>query len=154
LTPTEKLAELGLEVPEVTAPLGTYVPAVAVGGLVFVSGQLPLVAGRLTSKGKLGADVSIAEGCEAARQAALNVLGAFRWAVGPLERVTRVVQVTGYIASVPGFTDQPAVLNGASDLLVEVFGEAGRHSRVAVAAPALPMDSPVEVQAVFEIGGG
>ena len=145
-----RLAELGLELPAVAAPAGAYVPAVVTGNLVFTAGQLPFVDGALPATGKVGAAVTAEEAAALARQAALNALAAAADAIGSLDRVTRVVKVTGFVASDPAFSGQPGVLNGASELLGEVFGEAGRHARSAVGVAVLPLDSPVELELVVE----
>jgi enamine deaminase RidA (YjgF/YER057c/UK114 family) len=149
-TPLERLAELGLELPPVVPPLAAYVPAVRSGSLVFTAGQLPMVGGQLTLTGKVGAEVRPQEALALARTCALNGLAAVHALVG-LDSVVRVVKVVGYVASVPGFTGQPAVVNGASELLGEVFGDAGKHARSAVGVAALPMDAPVEVELVVEV---
>ncbi len=149
-TPLERLAELGLELPPVVPPLAAYVPAVRSGSLVFTAGQLPMVGGQLTLTGKVGAEVRPQEALALARTCALNGLAAVHALVG-LDSVVRVVKVVGYVASVPGFTGQPAVVNGASELLGEVFGDAGKHARSAVGVAALPMDAPVEVELVMEV---
>jgi len=151
--PQERLAELGLELPEVAAPLAAYVPAVRTGNLVFTSGQLPLRGGELLATGKVGAEVDPEQAAGCAQQCALNALAA-AGALVPLEEVRRVVKVVVFVASAPGFTGQPGVGNGASHLLAEVFGDAGRHARSAVGVAALPLDAPVEVEAVFEVGPG
>lgn len=142
-----RLTELGIELPPAPMPVATYVPAVQTGNLLFVSGQIP--PGMV--RGKLGEDLSTAEGAAAARGCGLAILAQARAALGSLDRVTRVVKLTGWVNSTAGFTDQPEVVNGASDLMVEVFGEAGRHARAAVSAPALPRGVAVEVDAVFEV---
>ncbi|MGA8113258.1 MAG: RidA family protein [Actinocatenispora sp.] len=147
---TDRLAELGLTLPEVAAPVAAYVPAVVDGDHVYVSGQLPLVAGELTETGKVGAEVSTERAAELARVCALNGLAAIDAAVG-LDRVERVVKVTGFVASAPGFTGQPAVINGASELLGAVFGDAGRHARSAVGVAELPKGSPVEVELIVRV---
>jgi enamine deaminase RidA (YjgF/YER057c/UK114 family) len=149
--PLARLAELGLALPAVVAPLGTYVPAVRSGQHVYVSGQLPLVDGKLPASGKVGAEVSADEARELAARCALNALAAIDALVG-LASVVRVVKVTGFVASAEGFTGQPAVLNGASDLFGAVFGEAGRHVRSAVGVSELPLGAPVEVEVVVEVG--
>jgi enamine deaminase RidA (YjgF/YER057c/UK114 family) len=149
-TPEERLAALGLEVPEVAAPVASYVPAVRSGSHVFTSGQLPLRAGELLATGKVGAGVTPEEAGMCAQQCALNALAAVR-ALVPLSEVARVVKVVVYVASVPDFTGQPQVANGASELLGEVFGEEGRHARAAVGVAALPLDAPVEVDVVVEV---
>ncbi|GAA1338992.1 RidA family protein [Saccharothrix algeriensis] len=146
-----RLAELGVELPAVAAPVAAYVPAVRSGSLVYTSGQLPFVGGALAATGKVGADVSPEEAKAHARTCALNALAAVEALVG-VDAIVRVVKVTGYVASADGFTGQPAVLNGASELLGEVFGEAGRHARAAVGVAELPLGAPVEVDLVVEIG--
>ncbi len=144
-----RLAELGIELPPVVPPVAAYIPATVHGDLVYTSGQLPMIAGALPATGKVGADVDAADAKALARQCALNAIAAAADAVGGLDRLTRVVKVTGFVASVPDFTGQPGVVNGASELLGEVFGDAGRHARSAVGVPVLPLDSPVEVEVVF-----
>ncbi|CAN5291801.1 RidA family protein [soil metagenome] len=146
----DRLVELGLELPGVPTPAGAYIPAVISGNLVFTAGQLPFVDGVLPETGKLGAtvDPDVAKGY--ARTAALNALAAVAGAIGSLERVTRVVKVVGFVASDPSFTGQPGVINGASDLLGEIFGDAGKHARSAVGVAVLPLDSPVEVELIVE----
>jgi len=148
----KKLRELGVELPEVPKPVAAYVPAVRSGRFVYVSGQLPLKDGRLTATGKVGADVSPEEAKEAARVAAINALAALRSVAGSLDAVVRIVKVTGYVASAPGFTGQPGVVNGASELLKEVFDEAGAHARAAVGVAELPLGAPVEVELIAEVG--
>jgi enamine deaminase RidA (YjgF/YER057c/UK114 family) len=150
-TPEERLAALGLAVPEVAKPAGAYVPAVRTGNHVHTSGQLPMREGRLVTTGKAGGEVTPEEAVECARQCALNAIAAVRAEVGELSRVKRVVKVVAFVASTPDFTGQPGVANGASELLGEVFGEAGRHARSAVGVPVLPLDAPVEVELVVEI---
>ncbi|MBA9001905.1 RidA family protein [Thermomonospora cellulosilytica] len=152
-TPEERIAELGLELPEVVAPLASYVPAVRTGSLVYTSGQVPFVKGEPIVTGKVGAEVTLEQAQEAARVCALNAIAALRAEVGELSRVTRIVKVVGFVASAPGFFGQPQVVNGASDLLGEVFGEAGRHARSAVGVTVLPRDVPVEVELIAELGG-
>lgn len=145
----DALAALGLSLPAVAAPVGTYVPALRVGDLVHTSGQLPLVDGDVIAVGLVGqreGDVSPERATECARQCALNALAAAAQAAGGLDNIAAVIKVTGFVASAPGFTAQPAVLNGASSLMVEVFGEAGRHARSAVGVAALPLGAPVEVE--------
>ena len=146
----DRLAELGLVLPEVAKPVAAYVPAVISGNLVFTSGQLPFVAGVLPTTGKVGADVSAEVAKDLARNCALNGLAAAASAIGSLDRVTRVVKVLGFVSSDPAFTGQSGVINGASELLGEVFGEAGSHARSAVGVAVLPLDSPVEVELVLE----
>ncbi|MGC9670868.1 RidA family protein [Planosporangium sp. 12N6] len=145
-----KLAELGLRLPEVVTPLAAYVPAVQSGNYVYVSGQVPFADGKLMATGKVGAEVSAERATELARQCALNVLAAVDSLVG-LERVVKVVKVVGFVASAEGFTGQPGVINGASELFGAVFGEAGRHARSAVGVAELPLGAPVEVEAIFEV---
>jgi len=152
MTVSARLAELGIELPAVPEPAGAYIPAKTHGDLVYTAGQLPLSAGKLPATGKVGEGDGLVPPADAngyARQSALNAIAAAAQAVGGVDRLTGVVKVTGFVASVPEFTGQPGVINGASDLLGEVFGEAGRHARSAVAAPVLPLDSPVEVEVVF-----
>lgn len=146
-----RLSELGIELPETAAPLAAYVPAVRTGDLVYTSGQLPMTGGKLARSGKVGTEVSPEEGHALARICALNALAAVDALVG-LDAVTRVVKVVGFVASAPTFNGQPGVVNGASELLGEVFGEAGAHARSAVGVSALPLDAPVEVELIVEIG--
>ncbi len=147
----ERLAELGLTLPCVVPPLAAYVPAVRTGSLVFTSGQLPMVDGALPAVGKVGALVTPEQAKDLARLCTLNALAAIDALVG-LDAVVRVVKVVGFVASTADFTGQPAVVNGASELLGEVFGEAGRHARSAVGVASLPLDTPVEVELVVEVG--
>ncbi|OFT61701.1 RidA family protein [Corynebacterium sp. HMSC05E07] len=146
----ERLEELGVELPSVAAPLASYVPATRVGSQVWTSGQLPVVGGELPATGKVGAEVSVERAQELARTAALNALAAIDSLVG-LDKVSRVVKVVGFVASDPSFTEQAAVINGASDFLGDVFGEAGVHARSAVGVAVLPKDSPVEIEVIVEI---
>ena len=150
-TPEERLAELGLAVPEVAKPVAAYIPAVTSGSHVFTSGQLPMRDGTLMATGKVGGEVTAEEAYECARQCALNALAAVRAEVGELSRIKRIVKVVAFVASTPDFTGQPGVANGASELLGEVFGDVGRHARSAVGVPVLPLDSPVEVELVVEV---
>jgi enamine deaminase RidA (YjgF/YER057c/UK114 family) len=147
---TERLAELGLALPPVVPPVAAYVPAVRTGNLVFTSGQLPMADGELGAVGKVGAQVTSERAKELARTCALNALAAVDALVG-LDQVVRVVKVVGFVASTPEFTGQPGVVNGASELFGELFGEAGQHARSAVGVAALPLDAPVEVELVVEI---
>lgn len=147
-TPTDRLAALGIALPKVAAPAGSYVPAVISGDLVFTAGQIPFVDGVLVTTGLVGDTVSLEQAAGAARISALNALAAIADVLGDLDRVQQVVKVTGFVASAAGFTAQPAVINGASDLLGEVFGEAGRHARSAVGVAQLPLGAPVEVELV------
>jgi enamine deaminase RidA (YjgF/YER057c/UK114 family) len=148
---TQRLTELDIELPEVAKPVAAYVPAVRTGNHVFTSGQLPFVSGSLAATGKVGAEVTPDEAKRHARTCVLNALAAVHSLVG-LDSVVRVVKVTGFVASAEGFTGQPAVLNGASELLGEVFGEAGTHARSAIGVAELPLGSPVEVELQVEVG--
>lgn len=147
----DRLAELGLEVPEVAAPVAAYVPVVQDGNLVYTSGQLPLTGGKLGAAGKVGAEVTAEEAAKLAQTCALNAIAAVKSQVGDLDKVTRVIKVVGFVASDPSFTGQPAVINGASELLAKAFGERGAHARSAVGVAALPMDAPVEVEIVVSV---
>jgi len=146
----DRLAELGLELPPVTKPVAAYVPAVVTGHLVFTAGQLPFVAGTLAATGKFGAALSADDGPALARICVLNALAAAESVIGSLDRVVRIVKVVAFIASTPEFTGQPGVANGASELLGQIFGDAGQHARSAVGVPVLPLDAPVEVELVLE----
>jgi enamine deaminase RidA (YjgF/YER057c/UK114 family) len=146
----DRIAELGLVIPDVAIPAGAYVPYAITGNLVFTAGQLPFVNGALPATGKVGSEVSAEDAKELARHSALNALAAAKSALGSLDRVTRIVKVVGFVASDPSFTGQPGVINGASELLAEVFGEAGIHARSAVGVAVLPLDSPVEVELILE----
>lgn len=148
---TQRLAELGVTLPPVATPLAAYVPAVRTGNLVYTSGQLPLEGGEPTHSGKVGAEVTPEEAKAAARTCALNALAAVDALVG-IDSVVRVVKVVGFVASAPGFTGQPGVVNGASQFLGEVFGDAGSHARSAVGVASLPLDAPVEVELIVEVG--
>lgn len=150
---TNRLAELGLELPAVAAPVAAYVPALTSGALVYSSGQLPMAEGKLAFTGKVGAGptrVSLEDARDCARICVLNALAAIARELGSLDRITRIVKVTGFVASDPAFTEQPAVVNGASLLLGEVFGERGAHVRSAVGVAALPLDAPVEIEITAE----
>lgn len=147
----DKLAGLGLTLPEVVAPLAAYVPSVRSGSYVYTSGQLPMVDGKLGVTGKVGAEVTPEEAKELARICALNALAAVKSAIGDLDKVVRVVKVVGFVASAPDFTGQPGVINGASELLGEALGEAGVHARSAVGVVVLPLDAPVEVEIQVEV---
>ncbi|MCV7280864.1 RidA family protein [Mycolicibacterium flavescens] len=147
---SSRLTELGIELPEVVAPLAAYVPAVRTGNLVYTAGQLPIQGGELPATGKVGAAVTAEEAHGLARVCALNALAAVHSLVG-IDAVTRVVKVVGFVASAPGFNGQPGVVNGASELLGEVFGEAGAHARSAVGVSELPRDAPVEVELIVEV---
>ncbi len=150
MTATERLAELGIELPAVAVAAGSYLPTARTGNLVFTAGQLPFVEGRLPATGKVGAEVSPEDAKGYARQAALNVLAALHAEVG-IDNVERIVKVVGFVASAEGFTGQPGVINGASDLFAEVLGEAGRHARSAVGVAELPLGSPVEIEAIAQV---
>ncbi|MQA93855.1 MAG: RidA family protein [Streptosporangiales bacterium] len=151
MTPEERIAELGLVLPEVVPPVAAYLPAVRTGSYVYTAGQVPLVEGKLPAKGKVGAEVSPEEAKELARICALNAIAAVKSEVGELSAVVRIVKVVAFVASDPGFTGQPQVANGASELLGEVFGDNGKHARSAVGVAALPIDAPVEVELVAEV---
>jgi enamine deaminase RidA (YjgF/YER057c/UK114 family) len=148
---SSRLGQLGIALPQVVAPLASYVPAVRTGDLVYTSGQLPIDGGKLARTGKVGADVSPEEGKALARICALNALAAVGSVVG-IDTVTRVVKVVGFVASAPGFNGQPSVVNGASELFAEVFGDNGAHARSAVGVAELPLDAPVEVELIVEVG--
>jgi enamine deaminase RidA (YjgF/YER057c/UK114 family) len=150
-SPEGRLAALGLTLPAVTAPLAAYVPAVRSGNLVYTAGQVPVVEGQLLAAGKVGDQVSATEAAALARTCALNALAAAASVAGGLSAIRRIVKVTGFVASAPGFTGQSQVVNGASELLIEVFGEAGRHARSAVGMAVLPLDAPVEVELIAEV---
>ena len=151
-TPEERLAELGLAVPEVAKPVAAYVPAVRSGNHVFTSGQLPMRAGELIATGKVGTEVTEEEAVACAQQCALNAIAAVKAEIGDLSRITRIVKVVAFVASTPEFTGQPLVANGASELFGNVFGDAGVHARSAVGVPVLPLDAPVEVEILVEVG--
>jgi enamine deaminase RidA (YjgF/YER057c/UK114 family) len=141
---------LGISIPQLAKPVAAYVPAVTTGNLVFTSGQLPFVDGKIDALGKVGGAVTPEQAKELAAVCVLNGLAAAKSVLGSLDRITRVVKVVGFVASEPSFTGQPGVINGASELLGEIFGEAGQHSRSAVGLTVLPLDSPVEIEFVFE----
>lgn len=147
----DRLNELGLDLPPVAAPVAAYVPTVQTGSLVYTSGQLPFVAGVLPATGKVGTEVSAAEATQFARIAVLNALAALAAEVGSLDRVRRVVKLVGFVASSPDFTGQPGVINGASELLGEIFGDVGKHARSAVGVAVLPLDAPVEIELIVEV---
>jgi enamine deaminase RidA (YjgF/YER057c/UK114 family) len=151
MTYEEKLTSLGLELPEAPKPVATYVPAVRTGNLLFLSGVLPMRNGQLAFTGKLGRDLTVPEGIEAAKIAILNALAIAKQELGSLDRITRVVKVVGHVASADGFAEQPQVLNGASDLLVAIFGDAGRHARVATGAAELPRGAAVEIEVILAV---
>lgn len=147
----DRLAELGITLPEVAAPLAAYVPAARTGNLVYTSGQLPFIDGALPATGKVGGAISAERGAELAGTCALNALAAVQGVIGDLDKVVRVVKVVGFVNSTPDFTAHPAVVNGASNMLLALFGDAGVHARSAVGVAALPMDSPVEVELIVEV---
>jgi enamine deaminase RidA (YjgF/YER057c/UK114 family) len=152
MTVSQRLAELGIDLPSVVPPVAAYVPAKAHGDLVYTAGQLPMIAGALPATGKVGDGPDLVPASDAkgyARQSALNAIAAAAAAVGGVDRLAGVVKVVGFVASVPEFTGQPGVINGASEVLGEIFGDSGRHARSAVGVPVLPLDSPVEVEVVF-----
>ena len=148
---SRRLAALGLTLPAVTLPLAAYVPAVRSGNFVYTAGQLPVVEGQLLATGKVGTEVGAHEAAALARTCALNALAAVVSVTGSLSAIKRIVKVTGFVASAPDFTGQPQVVNGASELLMEVFGEAGRHARSAVGTAVLPLDAPVEIELIAEV---
>ena len=151
MAPEDKLKELGIELPEAPSPLGSYVPVIRTGNLVFLSGILPLVEGKLLRQGRVGEDITIDDAREDAKRAVMNALAVLRSHIGSLNTVKRCIKITGYIASSPDFTEQPKVLNAASDLLHEIFGEAGRHARAAVGVTVLPLNASVEIEFIFEV---
>jgi len=150
MTVIERLSELGITLPAVAAPVAAYVPAIRVGDQVWTAGQLPFVDGKLPAVGKLGADITVEQGADYARQAALNALAAIDALVG-INNVKRVLKIVGFVASADGFAEQPAVVNGASNLIGEIFGEAGAHARSAVGVAELPLSSPVEIEIIVEV---
>ena len=147
----ERLLEISLVIPDLSPPLAAYIPAKQTGNLVFTAGQLPMVNGELISKGLLGQDVEIDEANKAARICTLNALAAIKGVIGDLDRIKQIVRVVGYVASVPTFTQQPAVVNGASELLLEIFGENGKHARSAVGMAVLPLNASVEIELTVEV---
>jgi enamine deaminase RidA (YjgF/YER057c/UK114 family) len=149
--PEDRLAELGLSMPDVAKPVAAYVPAVRTGNHIYTSGQLPMKSGELMHTGKVGGEVSVEDATACAQQCALNGLAAVRSVIGDLSRVVRVVKLVVFVASTPDFTGQPGVANGASELVGSVFGDAGQHARSAVGVPVLPLDSPVEVEMIVEV---
>jgi enamine deaminase RidA (YjgF/YER057c/UK114 family) len=146
-----KLSSIGVTLPEAPKPVASYIPAKQSGNLVFTAGQLPMVNGELISKGLLGQDVEIDEANKAARICTLNALAAIKGVIGDLDRIKQIVRVVGYVASVPTFTQQPAVVNGASELLLEIFGENGKHARSAVGMAVLPLNASVEIELTVEV---
>jgi len=146
----QRLSELGLTLPQVATPAGSYLPAMISGNLVFTAGQIPLVEGKLMATGKLGAEITVEYGAEIAQRCALNALAAVKSVIGDLDRVKQIVKIVGFVSSVPEFTSQPAVINGASEFLQQVFGDAGQHARSAVGVSVLPLDAPVEIELIVE----
>jgi enamine deaminase RidA (YjgF/YER057c/UK114 family) len=146
----QKITELGLTLPNVAAPAGSYLPALTSGNLVFTAGQLPIVEGKLVATGKVGSEITLEEATELARKCILNGLAAVKNEIGDLDRIKRIVKIVGFVSSDPSFTQQPQVINGASDLLGEIFGEVGRHARSAVGVAVLPLDAPVEIELIVE----
>ena len=146
----QKISELGLTLPSVAPPAGSYLPSITSGNLVFTAGQIPLVEGKLAATGKVGSEISLDKAQELARICLLNGLAAVKSELGDLQRVKRIVKIVGFVSSDPSFTQQPQVINAASDLLAEIFGEAGRHARSAVGVAVLPLDAPVEIELVVE----
>ncbi|MBM3514149.1 MAG: RidA family protein [Alphaproteobacteria bacterium] len=147
----QRLKDLGISLPVAATPIANYVPAVRTGNLVFIAGQLPLKDGQVAVEGKLGESVSLEQGIQAARLCAFNILAQAKGAVGDLDNVVRIVKLTGFVACTPSFTQHPQIVNGASDVMVDVFGDIGSHARAAVGAPSLPRNAAVEVEAVIEI---
>jgi enamine deaminase RidA (YjgF/YER057c/UK114 family) len=150
MSTNQRISDLGITLPQVATPAGAYVPAVVSGNLVFTAGQIPLVDGKLVATGKVGKDLSADQANEIARICALNAVAAVKSVIGDLDRVTKVVKVVGFVASTPDFTAQPSVVNGASELLEQIFGDKGIHARSAVGVAVLPLDAPVEVELVVE----
>jgi len=146
-----KLKEMGIDLPEAAKPLAAYIPAIKIGDCVYTSGQIPLVDGELKFKGKVGAGISEAQGYEAAKVCAINCLSAIKGLIGSLDQIAQIIKVTGFVNSAPGFNAQPKVVNGASEFLGEVFGEAGRHTRSAVGVSELPIDAAVEVEMIVKL---
>ncbi len=150
MTAEQRIRDMGLEIPDVPAPVAAYIPGMVTGNLLFTSGQLPTVKGELMSAGHVGSEVTPEDAYQAARIAGLNCLGVIKAELGDLDRVTRVVKVTGFVSSAPDFTGQPQVVNGVSELLVELFGEKGKHARAAVGMANLPLGASVEVEMIVE----
>ncbi|SCX14714.1 RidA family protein [Candidatus Aquiluna sp. UB-MaderosW2red] len=146
----QRILDLGLELPNVAAPAGAYLPAIVSGNLVFTAGQLPLIDGQLMATGKLGAGIEPEQAKAMAARCLLNALAATKGVIGNLDRITKIVKVVGFVASTPDFTAQPSVINGASELLESIFGELGRHARSSVGVASLPLDSPVEIELIIE----
>jgi len=151
MKPSQRLAELKITLPPVTAPVGSYIPGVRTGNLVMISGQLPMVEGKLLATGKVGAEVSLEDAAKAARQCGLNALAIAAQTAGGIDRIARIVRLGVFVNSAAGFTAQPKVANGASDLMVEIFGDAGKHVRAAVGCNELPLNAAVEVEVMVEV---
>ncbi len=151
MSPEDKLKELGIELLEAPAPLGSYIPILRTGNLVFLSGILPLRQGKLLRQGRVGKEISLDEAREETKAATINALSVLKAHIGSLDKVKRCIKITGYVASDPDFTDQPKVLNAASDLLFEIFGEKGRHVMSAIGVNVLPLNSPLEIEFIFEV---
>jgi enamine deaminase RidA (YjgF/YER057c/UK114 family) len=152
MTPSEKLQSLGLTLPQMPAPIGSYIPGTRSGNLILTSGQLPFVEGKLTATGKVGRDLTLEQGQAAARQAGLNALSIAALTAGGIDKIARIIRLAVFVNSAPGFFDQPKVANGASDLMAAIFGDQGRHVRAAVGASELPMNAAVEVELLAELG--
>ena len=150
MSANQRISDLGIVLPQVATPAGAYVPAVVSGNLVFTAGQIPLVEGKLAATGKVGKDLSAEQAREIARICALNAVAAVKSVIGDLDRVKKIVKVVGFVASAPDFSQQPAVVNGASELLEQIFGDKGIHARSAVGVAVLPLDAPVEVELIVE----
>ena len=150
MTATQRMTELGLHMPEVARPVASYIPSTVSGNLVFTAGQLPFVEGKLPATGKVGSDIDPADAAVMARTALLNALAAIETSIGSIDRITRIVKLVVFVASEPGFSGQPVIANGASDALVEIFGEIGQHARSAVGVAVLPLDAPVELELIVE----
>jgi enamine deaminase RidA (YjgF/YER057c/UK114 family) len=147
---SERLVELGISIPDVAKPVASYIPSSVAGNLVFTAGQLPFIDGKLPATGKVGAEVDAPEAAAMARTAVLNALAAVETSIGSIDRITRIVKLVVFVASTPDFTGQPGVANGASDTLVEIFGDRGKHARSAVGVAVLPLDAPVELELIVE----
>ena len=152
MNPEDKLSELGIVLPEAAKPLASYVPSLHTGNYVFISGQLPIRDGKLLYEGKVPVDVSVEDGYEAAKLAAINIMAALKGEIGNLSKVKRIVRLNGFVQSADDFTLQPKIINGASDLFVEIFGDAGKHTRAVMGVNALPMNSVLEIDAIVEVG--
>lgn len=151
MNPSDKLKELGIELPETAKPLASYLPSLRTGNYIFISGNLPIRDGKLVFEGKVPVDLSVEDGYEAAKIAAINIMAAIRGEIGDLAKVKRIVRLNGFVQCSDDFTMQPKVINGASDLFVEVFGDAGKHTRAVMGVNSLPLNSPVEIDAIIEI---